>query len=390
MNSINKKRAWAVIVFLLICITWGMGALRSESSLLPYIQQAMPESDHIVKITDNLYNAWANNDEKNLLGYVVTGTAKGYGGPLTLAVALEPSGKIIRAVLADHKETPAWISRVLKSDLISSLSGKSFIEHSDPGIDFDGVTGATASSKAIVEAAVNGSHTAAVYLGLPVEPQKPAGIVFGLPEAVLLLLLMAGYLGHQKNYRFKRQTRWISMLTGMVILGFIYNRPLTLVHISQFSMGYWPEWRTGLYWYILVGGILLILITSNRNHYCHWFCPFGAAQECMGLIGGIKLSKPRGHGILKMPQIILAVGAFLIGIYFRNPGLANYELYGTLFDLIGTSIQFAALGIILIAALFIRRPWCSYLCPVKPAVEFIQIFRRWGKEIWLKMNTKRL
>ena len=177
------------------------------------------------------------------------------------------------------------------------------------------------------------------------------------------------------------------MLVGMIILGFMYNRPLTLVYITKLTLGYWPQWRTNLYWYFLVGGVLLIFIFNNRNAYCGWFCPFGAAQECMGVIGGGGLPRSRYHNAMRVLQRMLALMAILIGIYFRSPGLSNYELYGTLFGLVGTTIQFAVLGVVLIVAMFIKRPWCNYLCPIRPALEIINIFRGWVKGLWKKENT---
>lgn len=382
MKQSNKKRIWAIIVITLIFVTWALGAIRSESNLSPYIKQAIPGTDHLVRVTDSLYNAWADNAEENLLGHVALGQANGYGGPLTIAVAVNPSGKIIGAVVADHKETPAWMSRVLKSNLLTSLVGKLYTEPFEIDNDLDGVTGATATSKAITAAVVNSTQTASQYLGLPEKLRASPKIIFGIPEIVLLALLMTGYLGNRTKFKYKRQIRWGSMLAGMIVLGFIYNNPLTLIHISKFIMGYWPQWQTGLYWYFLTGGIFIIFIVDNRNPYCEWFCPFGAAQECMGLISGVKLPRPkRVRNALNVLQRILALGAVLLGLYFRNPGLTNYELYGTLFGPIGTSIQFVALGLVLIAAMFIRRPWCNYLCPIKPVLETIRIFRGWVKEI---------
>lgn len=389
----KKKRLWAVIVVVLIFVAWLLGALRSETNLTPYIKKAVPEADHIIKVEDGLYSAWEDSTEKIHLGYVALGQADGYGGPLTVAVAVNPSGEILGTVIADHKETPAWMRRLSKGDLLSSITGKQYSDAFKIGGDLDGVTGATTTSKAIALAVVKGSQAAALQMGLPGRPPASLEIIFGIPEIVLLALFITVYLGSISNFKYTRQIRWVSMLTGMVILGFIYNKPLTLVHISKFMMGYWPQWQTDLYWYILLGVILIIFIVENRNMYCEWFCPFGAAQECMGLIGGVKLSRPRRtHHALRVFQRVLALGAVLLGLYFRNPGLANYELYGTLFDLVGTSIQFAALGLILIAAMFIRRPWCNYLCPIRPVMEIIRIFRGWVREIWkrTKLNTKRL
>ena len=60
--------------------------------------------------------------------------------------------------------------------------------------------------------------------------------------------------------------------------------PLTISRVSSFLLGFWPQWQTNLYWYLLIGGVLFIATADNKNAYCAWFCPFGAAQECMAAI----------------------------------------------------------------------------------------------------------
>lgn len=384
----TRRRSLAVSTIVLIGIVWLLGSVRFESDIFPHVHRSIPEADHIVKKTNGLYSAWEDNTEVNLLGHIVLGEANGYGGPLTIAVAINPSGKTIGAVIVAHKETPSWIKLVQKHELLGSMVGKMYTDPFEIGHDLDGVTGATTTSKAMAEAVLRGSRAAAQHMNLPVKPPKTPKIIFGIPEITLLALFGIGFIAHRRNFGYIKKIRWVSMLTGMIVLGFIYNSPLTLVYITKLTLGYWPRWQTNLYWYFLVGGILFIFIFYNRNAYCEWFCPFGAAQECMGVIGGCGLPKPRNHNAMRNLPRMLALMAILIGIYFRSPGLSNYELYGTFFGLVGTSIQFAALGLVLIAAMFIRRPWCNYLCPIRPVLEIISIFRGWVKELWLKENTE--
>src|SRR5690606_31513938 len=110
------------------------------------------------------------------------------------------------------------------------------------------------------------------------------------------------------------------------------NAPLTLAYFTKAILGYWPQWQTNLYWYFLLGGILFVFTVDNKNPYCEWFCPFGAVQECLGAIGGAKTLTPRRHRAwLNWLQRGLALGAILLGVFFRNPGLSSYELFGTLF-----------------------------------------------------------
>ena len=52
--------------------------------------------------------------------------------------------------------------------------------------------------------------------------------------------------------------------------------------------------------------------------------------------------------------------------------------------LIGSNFLFVLLGIVLVASLFIRRPWCSYLCPLRPVTDLIRLVRNWILELWEK------
>lgn len=381
----KTERNLVLVALSLIALAWIVGAVRAESDLMPAVQQSFPEADRFERLDDGLYAAIKDGAVENPVGYVTLGVADGYGGPLTMAVAVDPSGVIIGVEIADHKETASWMRLVLNTDSMKKLVGKSYSDPFTVGVDVDGVTGATYTIMAMAEATLDGGNAAARHMALPVTPPPPPKIKFGIPEIVLLALFAVGYIAHQRGFIYKKPARWGSMLVGMVVLGFIYNSPVTLAYITKLILGYWPQWQTNLYWYFLIGGMLFVFTVDNKNPYCEWFCPFGAAQEVMGVIGGAKPRKPRRYfEFLKWLQRILALAAILLGVFFRSPGLASFELFGTLFSLVGTSLQFVALGLVLIASLFIKRPWCTYLCPINPVVDLIRVSREWVKELWQK------
>jgi polyferredoxin len=164
---------------------------------------------------------------------------------------------------------------------------------------------------------------------------------------------------------------------------------VTLSDINKILLGFWPAWQTHLYWYLLIGGILFVFTADNKNPYCEWFCPFGAAQECMAALGDARTVSPgRFRKFLLWTQRGLAWLAILLALIYRNPGLSSYEIFGALFDFIGSSWQFALLGIILVASIFIRRPWCNYLCPIRPVTDLYRTFRKWIIETWKRTIRK--
>ena len=339
----------------------------------------MPEADHFTLISSSNFAAWEDSDEEKLIGYVAVDSGHGYGGDLHLAVALALDGSIKGLAVVDHKETAAFFGRVLRKGVLEDLKGK---KYSDPFVldqDVDSVTGATTSVRALADAARKASRSAASEnMGYAVSPEPAPTIRFGIPEAVLVGLFLFGIIGRFRSLpnTYKKTARWISMLTGLFVLGFVFNKPLTLVLVNKVLLGFWPQWQLHLYSYILLAGILFITLVDNKNPYCEWFCPFGSAQECLAVIGGGKKLPPNNiHIALRWFQRTLALGAIAFALFYRNPGISSYEVFGAFFHLIGTNFHFVMLGIVLVVALFIRRPWCSYLCPLRPVTDYIRLVR---------------
>lgn len=371
-----------------IIIAWIIGAFRAEADLQPFIKQAFPEADFLESTPGGIYKAWENKTKEKLLGYVTTGSAHGYGGELKLAVSVSLDGAVLGFVIIEHKETAPFFRRVLKSFLLRDLKDKSYADPFTLGDDVDGVTGATYSSRALAESVRRASrHVATRALSFPSIEEPSPRIQFGLPEAILIALFAFGIIARGRRFKHKKAARWISMLVGIAFLGFLFNKPLTLVLINKVLLGFWPNWQLYLYWYILLAGIVFLTLIGNRNPYCEWFCPFGATQECLGIIGGAKYRVPdRFHYLLRWFQRVIALTAIVIAMIYRNPSVSSYEVFGAFFRLIGTNFLFVLLAIVLIASLFIRRPWCSYLCPLRPVTDFVRLVRNRIRELWLKLR----
>ena len=383
-------RILAIFALIILVCTWFAGTFRAQADLHPFLQQALPEADHFTLDSGGNYTAWKNSDEDESIGYVAVDSGHGYGGNLRLAVALALDGSVKGLAVVDHKETTAFFGRVLRRGVLDDLKGKKFSDPFILGQDVDNVTGATYSVRAILDAARKASRrVASKNLGYSVAPEPSPKIRFGIPETVLAALFLFGFIGRSRRFKYKKTARWISMLIGLFVLGFVFNKPLTLVLINKMILGFWPQWQLQLYSYILLAGILLITFVDNKNPYCEWFCPFGSAQECLAVIGGGKKRPPKNvHTALRWFQRALALGAIVIALFYRNPSISSYEVFGAFFHLIGTNFHFVLLGIVLVVALFLRRPWCSYLCPLRPVTDFIRLVRNWIRDIWTGLRPK--
>ena len=106
---------------------------------------------------------------------------------------------------------------------------------------------------------------------------------------------------------------------------------------------------------------------------CGFICPFGALQDLVARLGK-KINKRKYNkfvpkklnNILKYLKYITLVGAIYLTTSSKVTLLESinpYHAFLGIFKLSVSMIGFIILSIILIASLFVQRPWCKYLCP---------------------------
>ena len=364
----EERLAWVTLLLLVACAIVGFN--RATTDLTPYFSKLFPGASRFEGDGYETYLAFGS--EERLIGCVTTSAYNGFGGPLKVAVAIDTMGAVLGIEVVEHRETPSWFDRVQQSGLAETLVGKTYKDPITLYEDVDGVTGATYTVRAIVTSVKEATlDIAESKFNIDITPYLPQErIKFGIPEISLVLLLLVATIGTAKvPARHKNTLKWTIMVLGMIFVGFVYNHPLTLVDINKLIMGYWPDVYHQLYWYLLVFGIILIFLTTGRNTYCRYICPFGAVQECVGVVGGAKgLHSKTYHNLFDWTRRVVVLLAIMIALVYRNPGLSSYEVYGTLFNLLGTNREVLFLGVVLLFSLFIKRPWCNYLCPI-PVIE---------------------
>ena len=381
-RAVSQRRWLAALSLVLVAAVWAFGYLTSGADVAPLVSQVLPGADKIE--TRGALFVGTRASDGALVGYAAVGSAPGYGGPIDVLVGVDPQGEVMGVTVVTQRETPGFFRRLGQQNFLEQYSGATINQPLQLGNDLDAVAGATLSSEGMA-ASIRQAVQVIAQQGLNTpRPAASQPIKFGWPEIVLLLLFATGFVGHRlQNSAWKRRVRWGTLLTGMIVLGFIYSAPLTIAQVTALISGYWPDWHNNLYWYLLIGGILFVTTTQSKNPYCYWFCPFGAFQECLATITGAKPYRPRRwSGALKWVQRGLALAAIGLGLVLRRPGVAGYEPFATLFKLDGTPVQWILLIMVVLASLLVYRPFCSYLCPLDPVVEYVAEMRRWVREVW--------
>lgn len=375
VGVIRKKSGTigVILIFISICIAYFIGLQIKQENNSELLISKFPEVKKSANISNDLFQI---GESPNSLKYFCIGEDIGYGGPLKVVVVADNKGYINHIEVLDHKETESYLQKVIKNRYMEEYPGLGLDDHSQIVL-VNGISGATITCDAIRLGVLKGiGNLSEVVFGTEFpDPGKPE-IKIGISEVLLLLLFIFGILVRKNVIKNKKTARWISLITGLIVFGFINNNTLTIGKLNTFLLGYQSYWQNNIFWYLLIFGIILILIFTNKNSYCNWFCPFGSAQDCLGAIGKAEKIEFTGRRkILNFLPGFLSWLVILLALIFRNPRATSYEVFGAFFNVTGSVLLFIILAIILIMSLFIKRPWCNYLCPVSPVFKYIRKVR---------------
>jgi len=377
MNGKRLERILAIISLTLVITAGIIGVRREALEVNNYLNGIIPE-DYIAEALGGERFALYEVDNLSPDFYLINESAPAYGGDMIVSVLLDTAGVIRDLKVVKHRETPSFLEKTEKKALKKALIGKSYDDPFVIGDDVDVVSGATYTSQAIIRCTQVGScRIARDQLNLEVSAPEAAGLEIGIPEIALLVLYVLALIGIYRQTRYKTTIRWITMLGSLFILGFWFSLPLTLSKMNTFLLGYFPDWHTQLYWYLMIGGFLLSILVTRKNIYCTWICPLGGLQECLGAVGGARPRFSRRFNKSMMwVQRGVALLAILLALCFRNPVKLNYEIFGVALSLTGATYLFVLTGLFIMASVFIKRPWCTYLCPIVPVEDLLRLLNR--------------
>ncbi len=91
---------------------------------------------------NDIYNV---TEGGSALGYCVSLAPSGFGGGISLMVAVDSEGKVVGTRIVSHSETPGLGSRIENESFLSQ-----FVGANSASSDYDIISGSTISSKAVV------------------------------------------------------------------------------------------------------------------------------------------------------------------------------------------------------------------------------------------------
>jgi len=202
----KRERLFMILTVGLIAAAWLFGYFTSGADVAPLVPEVLPGINSI-ETQGALYVGYDANGE--LVGYAAVGAASGYGGPIEMLVGVDPDGEILGSTIVAERESPGFFRLVESSGLIEGYAGLAITDPLQLDEDLDAVSGATVSAEGVAKSVRTAvQEIAANGLDSPLPPEKQS-IKFGIPEIVLILLFVTGFIAHRMRSRvWKKRIRW--------------------------------------------------------------------------------------------------------------------------------------------------------------------------------------
>jgi Na+-translocating ferredoxin:NAD+ oxidoreductase RnfG subunit len=291
----------------------------------------------------------------------------GYCGRIPMLIFLDANNAIRDIVVLENDETPEFLRNVQSKGLPGSWVGKSAADALSSQVD--AVTGATATSDAIVASVKN------ALAEVDSASAKSVATDFGHPLTVKTLIAFAVLILAIVMSFFKVRNpklRTFQLVLNIVVLGFGCGKFISLsLLLGWLGNGLNPVTAVVLICILLAAIVMPML--NRRGFYCTWLCPFGSAQELAGRLTKRKLQFPPGWLTIMNH---MREGLFMLFLFLAWLGLGtsviNDEPFSAFLFQQASPVVLILAGSILVLSVFIHRPWCRYFCPTGQVLGWIQ------------------
>jgi NosR/NirI family nitrous oxide reductase transcriptional regulator len=211
------------------------------------------------------------------------------------------------------------------------------------------------------------------------------------PQALDLALLCA-FLA-LALVSFFRKSVALKLVTFVAAVGYLGFTKSTLVSISDvfrltdLSM---PPFKYSLAWYLFMAFVVVSTVLWGRL-YCGRICAYGALTQLLDSIVPRRMRVEVPVRVEKYANLIkygVLAGVMVYFLVTRDVALpVRYTEPFWMFSLFGTTDMWIALGVLLVATIFVRNLYCRFLCPVGAALGILSNLTVFRIKRWAECNT---
>ena len=187
--------------------------------------------------------------------------------------------------------------------------------------------------------------------------------------------------------------KYATLAVAVAYLGFYKSLLISIVNVFGLVGGNLPIFRQNLAWYLLAIVTVVSTVLWGRV-YCGRLCAFGAFTQLLDRIAPdrwqVKIPRAleRRASFIKYGILAGAIGYFLIT---RDPLIYPYIEPFWMFGIYGkTTGLWIALGVLMVASLFVRNLYCRFLCPLGAALGLLSKLTVFRIKRWSECSTCRI
>ena len=332
-----------------------------------------PEADSISQNDISSYHIY---EKGNMIGQAVntspfSDNIFGYNGTTPLTIYIDSNDRIIEVEACPNKESRGFMNKVINSGYLESWDNLNTQEALNHHVDV--VSGCTYTSTAIAQS---------LQIRMQELTSQKAKLhswdwsLFARQMSVFIVTVMA--LVCFFNPKKTKKLRIITLLLSISILGFWTNSLLSLaLFYNWITNGISLTMQLAII-FIAAVSITLPLVTK-KSFYCQYLCPFGAVQEFVGMIPVKKITvSAKLYKFFSIIRKVVLLALLVLVASGVGLDLSEVEPF-SIFSYQSIIFEVALLtAIIVIASVFIKKPWCNYLCPTGTFLEVYKTTRHQG------------
>ena len=226
------------------------------------------------------------------------------------------------------------------------------------------------------------------------EEEAPPTVAESLRAASLELALFAAFvtLALVSFFRKSEVLKIVTLIASVGYLGFYKSQLISIVNIFGLVTANLPILTYNVGWYFFAVFTMASTILWGRL-YCGRVCAFGALTQLMDKVVPAKLrvNVPRAierrASYIKYGVLVGAVGYFLAT---RDMSHFKYVEPFWMFTFYQTTPLWIALGVLLVATIFVRNLYCRFLCPVGAFLGILSGLTVFRIKRWSECKTCRI
>jgi NosR/NirI family transcriptional regulator, nitrous oxide reductase regulator len=183
--------------------------------------------------------------------------------------------------------------------------------------------------------------------------------------------------------------KYVTLVAAVAYLGIYKSQLLSIVNVFGVMGGNLPIFKYNLGWYLFAVFSVVSTVLWGRL-YCGRICAYGALTQLLDPIVPAKYRYDMPFRIERHANKIkygILAGVLVYFLATRDMTIYRYVEPFWLFGGQASTGLWIALGVMLVATIFVRNLYCRFLCPLGAALGLLSKFTIFGIKRWSECNT---